>query len=189
MKIILGSASKHRQRIFKEAGYDFEVMAADIDEKAIRHEDPRELTKALAYAKAQTLIPQIKELALLITVDQVISWNDKILEKPENAKEVREFLKGYAQYPPKPINSILVTNTGTGKQVGESDSNTVYFKPFPDEVIEQLIAEGNVFSQAGGFSIEDPLVKPYIERIEGSVDSVEGLPLELTKKLLQEAQA
>ena len=36
MKIILGSGSKWRKIILEKAGYDFEVMTADIDEKAIR---------------------------------------------------------------------------------------------------------------------------------------------------------
>ena len=189
MRIILGSASKQRKRVLERAGYSFEVMVADIDEKAIRFDDPRELTMALAKAKAKALLPRIKEPALLITADQVVVWNGQILEKPENAEEARQFLRGYAQYPGQPVNATVVTNTETGKQIGENDINTVYFKLFPDEVIEQLIAEGNIFSQAGAFSLEDPLVKPYIDHIEGTLDSIEGLPFELTQRLLKEAGA
>ena len=39
MRLILGSASKFKQEELRNAGYDFEVLAADIDEKAIRHDD------------------------------------------------------------------------------------------------------------------------------------------------------
>ena len=169
-------------------GYAFEVMAADINEKAIRFDDPQKLTMALAKAKAEALLPQIKEPVLLITADQVVVWNGQILEKPENAEEARQFLRGYAQYPAQPVNATVVTNTETGKQIGKNDINTAYFKPFPDEVIEQLIAEGNIFSQAGAFSLEDPLVKPYIDHIEGTLDSIEGLPVELTQRLIKQVQ-
>lgn len=188
MKIILGSASRQRRRILARMGYDFEVMISDIDEKAIRLEDPRELTKALAMAKAEALLLKIKEPALLITADQVVLWNNQILEKPENENEARGFLQGYTQHPAQPINYTLVTNTQTGKQAGEGESNTVYFKPFPEEIIDQLVAQGNVFTQAGGFSLEDPFVEPYIDHIEGTLESIEGLPIELTKRLLKEVR-
>ena len=189
MKIILGSASEQRRKILEKMGYDFEVMAADIDEKAIRLEDPNELTMALAEAKAEALRSKIKEPALLITADQVVLCNGQILEKPENAEEARKFLHGYAQYPAQPINATVVTNIKTAKQVRENDSNMVHFRPFPEEVIEELIAEGNVFSQSGAFSLEDPIVKPYVDHIEGTIDSIEGLPIELTQRLIEEAQA
>ena len=39
MKIILGSNSKSRRKVLTDMGYDFEVVAPNIDEKAIRHPD------------------------------------------------------------------------------------------------------------------------------------------------------
>lgn len=167
-------------------GWSFEVMPADIDEKVIRKEDPKELTMALAKAKAEALRSKINEPSILITADQVVNWNGQILEKPENAEEARKFLRGYAKYPAKTVNALVVTNTSTGKQRGENDVSTVYFRPFPGEVIEKLIEEGNIFSQAGAFSTEDPLVKPLVERIEGTVDSVEGLSIEILERLMKE---
>lgn len=164
-------------------------MAADIDEKAIRFDDPKKLTMALALAKAEALRPRIKEPALLITADQVVLCNGEILEKPENPDQVRRFLKGYAHYPAQPINAVVVTNTGTGVQKGENDENTVYFRSFPDDVIEKLIAEGNIFFQAGAFSLEDPLTAPYVKRIVGTLDSVEGLPKKITERLMEEVRS
>ncbi|MDO8452253.1 MAG: nucleoside triphosphate pyrophosphatase [bacterium] len=188
MRIILGSNSKQRRRILERMGYEFEVMAADIDEKAIRNDDPKELTMTLAKAKAEALIPKVKDTALLIAADQVVLWNGQILEKPENPEEARKFLHGYAQYPAQPINAIVITNTETGAQIGENDENTVYFRSFPENVIEQLIEEGNIFTQAGAFSLEDPLIEPYIDRIEGSLESIEGLPIELTERLMRKVK-
>ena len=163
-------------------------MVADIDEKAIRFDDPKKLTMALALAKAEALRPKIKEPALLITADQVVLWNGEILEKPESPEQARRFLQGYAQHPAQPINAVVITNTKTGVQIGENDENTVYFRRFPNDVIEQLIAQGHIFSQAGAFSFEDPLIAPYVERIVGTIDSVEGLPKEITELLMKEAR-
>lgn len=54
-----------------------EFRAADIDERAIRFDDPQQLVRALAHAKASALIPGLeRELddqrdIFLITCDQV----------------------------------------------------------------------------------------------------------------------
>ena len=81
MKIILGSQSAGRKKVLEGMGYEFETMSADIDERAIRLEDPVKLTLALAVAKSEALLPKIKndEGVILITSDQVVVCNGKII--------------------------------------------------------------------------------------------------------------
>src|SRR3989339_531887 len=117
MKIILGSQSQQRKRVLKEMGYEFEVLPADIDEKKIRHEDPRQLTVMLAKAKASAICSRISEPALIITADQVVVCNGKVYEKPRDVAEAKAFLQSYADYPAECVNGVVVTNTATGKQI------------------------------------------------------------------------
>ncbi|KKU93159.1 MAG: hypothetical protein UY53_C0001G0054 [Parcubacteria group bacterium GW2011_GWA2_50_10] len=175
--------------MLREMGYEFEVMPADIDEKAIRHENPRELVLMLANAKADALLPKIKEPAILITADQVVAWNGQIREKPENEEEAKEFLRTYYQAPAEVINGIVVVNTGTGKRASAVDSSRVYFKEIPTDALEQFAKLEHIYRRAGGFAIRDPLLQPYIEKVEGTDDSVMGLPKELTKQLIREVIA
>ena len=183
-KIILGSGSRARKEVLQKLGYDFEIMAADIDERAIRDSDPKKLTSKLANAKALILLEKINFPALLITADQVVNYNGVIREKPETPQEARNFLKSYEKFPAETINTVVVTDTASGRKIEASDNAKIYFKKIPDNIIEQLITEANVFKQAGGFSIWDPLVKPYIQRIEGEEESIMGLPAKITKELL-----
>lgn len=189
MKIILGSRSRSRKHILSEMGYKFEVMTADIDEKSIRHKDPEKLVLALANAKADYLVAKIKGSAILITSDQVVLFNGKILEKPENKDQARKFLTGYEKFPAKTITAVTVTNTATRKRLNGIDTATVWFHKIPKHTIDRMIEKGDVFSLAGGFSIEDPLLKKYIARIEGTSDSIMGLPKALTEKLIQEIES
>lgn len=184
LKIILGSQSKGRKKVLEKLGYDFDILTADIDEKSIRDKDPKKLTSKLANAKADVLIGKIKYPALLITADQVVYCNGKIIEKPETAKEVEKFWESYVKFPAQAINTVVITNTKTGQRIEESDINTIYFKKIPPAKIKKLIKQGEVFNQAGGFSIWDPIVKPYILKIEGEEESIMGLPAKLTNKLL-----
>lgn len=42
-------------------------------------------------------------------------------------------------------------------------------------------------AQAGGFALEDPDLRLLVERVEGSVDSVLGLPVDLLCDLMKRA--
>ena len=113
-KIILGSSSPARKNVLEKLGYTFEIMAADIDERAIRDADPRKLTSKLANAKALALLEKIKFPALLITADQVVNCNGVIREKPETPQEARDFLKSYEKFPAETVNTVVVTDTVSG---------------------------------------------------------------------------
>lgn len=188
MKLILGSASKWRRKILEKAGYVFSVMAADIDEKRIRHEDPKKLALLIAQAKAEALLPKITESSILITTDQVVFCNERIFEKPSSEVEARHFLETYQKYSAATITAIVITNTSTKNKVYGIDIVNVDFNPIPKKVIEHLISEGEIFHCAGGFQIEDEHgeLNPYIKKIDGAIDSVKGLPMLLLKQLLQE---
>ena len=62
MKFILGTSSAWRRDIFCRHLPDLWVSdeesfaVADIDEKAIRHEDPKEMVKLIAAAKADEIL-------------------------------------------------------------------------------------------------------------------------------------
>ena len=188
MKIILGSQSKHRKKIMEDNGFEFEVMDPSIDEKAIRFEDPQKLTIALANAKADALLSRISEPVILITSDQVISWNGKILEKPENNEEARKFLRGYSpSQSPKTVTAVVVVNTETGKRYEAVDIAEVVFNKIPEEVINEVVENGDMLSRAGGFAIQNTKLQKYIKKINGTWDSITGLPIEVTKALMKQA--
>ncbi|XP_008466562.1 uncharacterized protein LOC103503944 isoform X4 [Cucumis melo] len=194
-KIILGSSSVARRKILSEMGYEFTIMSADIDEKAIRKEKPEELVVALAEAKADAILGRLStddfmkdaEPTLLITSDQVVIYEGVIREKPASKEEARQFLKDYSGGHAATLGSVLVTNLKTGFRKGEWDRVEIFFNEIPDEVIDKLVEEGTVLYVAGGLIIEHPLILPYVKEVVGTTDSVMGLPKALTEKLLKEA--
>jgi septum formation protein len=186
MKIILGSQSKGRQYVLKQAGYDFEVMPADIDEKQIRSTNYEELPLLIAREKAKKLMESISEEVILITSDQIVVCDGELREKPENEEEAFRFLKSYGEFPARTIAGVVVTNTRTKKSAEGLDMTTTYFKPIPDEAIKQMIQEDLVMHGAGAFIFQDPLLQPYIDHYQGAIDSIIGLPLQLTERLIRE---
>uniref|UniRef100_A0A0E0KAV9 Maf-like protein n=1 Tax=Oryza punctata TaxID=4537 RepID=A0A0E0KAV9_ORYPU len=213
LRLILGSSSASRRQILAEMGYSFTLLSADIDEKEIRKEKPEELVVALAHAKvtpfllllfknwilADAIMEKLRnngmmneildsqDTTLLITADQVVVHDGVIREKPSTPEEARKFIKGYSKSHAATIGSVLVTNVKSGARKEGWDKAEVYFHKIPDEVVESLIEEGDVFYVAGGLLIEHPLTSPLVEAIVGTIDSVMGLPKSLTEKLIKES--
>jgi len=183
LKIILGSQSKGRKKVMEEMGLEFEIMPADIDEKAIRHDDPKKMVLAIAKAKAEALKARIHEPKVLVTADTVVLWQDEVREKPKDKQEAIAFLRGYNIAPAKVVTGVVVTNLATGITRSAVDVATVHFKHHSDEEIDKLVADGHVLNYAGAFTLLD---EGHVESIDGTLDSVLGLPKELTKKLINE---
>lgn len=186
MKIILGSQSTGRKKVLQEMGYEFEVMPPNIDEKAIRFDDPVKLTLEISHAKADALKHKIIEPAILITSDQVVVYDGKIREKPENEKEAREFLESYNDTFVQTVTSVVVTNTANGKQSDGTDIAKINFLPFSSEEMEMLIKKGDLFKYAGGCSVYGEVWSEHVKSIDGEMESIIGLPKTLTQKLIDE---
>jgi len=181
MKIILGSQSKGRKKVMEDMRLDFEIMPADIDEKAIRHDDPEKMVLEIAKAKAEALKARIKEPAILITADTVVLWKGEVREKPKDRDEAAVFLRGYNEAPAAVVTAVVATNLENGKSRAAVDKATVHFKPHTDEDIAKQVADGHVLNYAGAFTLLD---EGHVESIDGALDSVLGLPKKLTLRLI-----
>jgi septum formation protein len=183
--VILGSSSKWRRALFEAnfPGILSGVRSAEIDESAITAgysdrgaADPETLTLALAYAKADAIAPLLSDQnrCILVTSDQVLSFRGRIREKPKDEHECRVYLRSYKDHPAVTITALVVSNLAAGgKRVHAVDVAHQHFREIPESVIDELIAKGDVLHSAGGFTVEDPLLRPYLGMRFGTEDSSE----------------
>ncbi len=186
MKLILGSSSKWRAQVLKDAGYEFEIMSPDVDEKSIRDPDPKELVLKIARAKAAALLPNIHEPAILITSDQVIVCNGEVREKPKDTDEARKFLKSYTKYPVDVVNSLILTNTQSQKQVEEVTVGKISYKPSLQKDIDKILKISYALYSAGALVTENPLMQKHEDKVETREGLFWGIPLPVFEKLLAE---
>lgn len=190
LPVILASSSKWRAVILRR--HDIMITSfidPDIDEKAIRHPDPAILTVMIARAKMEAALAKlaVKEpglKALVIACDQVVVYQGTIREKPVDEEEARMFLRSYKDAPAVCVCGLVIHNTATGKQLEGSESATQYFKEIDEAKIDELIQHGDVLTCAGGFTVE--CMSDYVDRREGDIETVEGLPIRLTRHFLAE---
>ncbi|KAI9352737.1 inosine triphosphate pyrophosphatase-like protein [Obelidium mucronatum] len=194
-QLILGSSSKSRAYILNKYSIPFTVVTQSIDEKGIgdrTKDNPQDLVLRIAHAKADALIASgklPKTPAIVICSDQVAVYQGKIREKPVDEAEAREYLESYRSGPVETFGGVVVYNTATQKKAAVVDHAKQHFKYIPDSVIDALIQAGRVFECCGGFTIEDPILKPFVgetEGIDGGADSIVGLSLTIIQRLIQQ---
>lgn len=112
---------------------------------------------------------------------------ERILEKPADAAEAREYIHGYGRSPASTVGSVVVTQLATGQRIADVDVSYIHFSPIPEATIDSLLAEGTCLQCAGGLMVEHPLVVPHVTRIDGSQDGVMGLSKLLVMRLLCDA--
>ena len=197
--VIFGSQSKFRRQIFNQylkepiaaKNLQVEFMSADIDEKAIRHPDPREMVKLIARGKREEIIRQcggvekLKERggAVIFTTDQVaVCANGEVREKPENDEEARTFLRSYSGSYISTFTGYLMWNSLTEKEENFVEPTKTHFKEFDDAVIDEWLKIGDFQKAAGGFCVGHML--KHVTEIEGGQLAVEGMTPEIFMKLL-----
>lgn len=193
-RIVLGTTSQARQLLFRRNfNIPFISMAPDIDEKGVtasfsprKLQDPRAYTLAIANAKADALLPKLQPNSVLITADQVLLHGTNIREKPKSDDECRMFLHSYGKQPATTFTAVVIHNIRTGDRITGVDTCTQHFRPIPHDIIEQLIKKGVVRNCAGGVTVEDELLRPYLSIRQGDSDSFMGLPVRLVRRLLSE---
>lgn len=181
LPIILGSSSRWRYQLLVEAGVEFTTLNPNIDEKAVFANQPEQLALAIAKAKNAALVPQLNQPSILITCDQVVIVNGEIYSKPESPEQARAYLRSYNQYPARSYTAVVLYNSQTNRAIEIVDTADISFYPIPDHAIEAAIAAGDIFACAGGFQIESHQLSQYVQKIDGDIDSVKGLPI---KKVL-----
>ena len=185
VSIILASASPRRKQLLAEAGYKFNSISPDIDESAFsaEHISPCEYAKRLALAKAKTVAEKFPD-CFVIGADTVVDFKGEIIGKPADAKEAERITRKLFSTPHKVITAVAIARIVDGTEIVESDTTTVYPKKMTAEQIAEHIKSGSWRDKAGAYAIKET-GDEFIERIEGSLTNVMGLPMELLKRLLK----
>ncbi len=185
MKLVLGSSSKYRKEEMENAGFVFDVMTSDVDELAIRHDDPYKLPLLLASAKADAIIPKITEPAILITADVVVVQNGRLFEKPSSRDEVIEWVKGYENNSLDIVTGVVIHNTHTGRRVNGVDISKVVWGPIDWEKLDEIIASGDLWNCAGGFNAQ---MVDLFGVLYDSQDRRRGVPIYLIRELVKKVE-
>lgn len=181
-RLILASASPRRRELLAQAGFNFEVMPAHINEDLHTGEDPIDYVVRLAREKAEAVYAQIRNAeAIVLGADTTVTLDGHILAKPEDAEDAGRMLRLLSGRTHRVITGVAIASA-SGVEVA-AEVTGVQFLTLNDEEIAAYIAAGEPMDKAGAYGIQGYAAK-WIPRIEGCYFNVVGLPLALVSTML-----
>ena len=193
MTIILASASPRRQELLRNAGIPFTVQPADIDERPLAGEAPRDCAERLAREKALAVF-QSQPTNYVLGADTIVVVDDAILGKPLDAGDAARMLRMLSGRTHAVITGVCLVGpvaSGQWPVVGETERQTmsettlVTMCEMSDAEIRDYVATGEPMDKAGAYAIQG-IASRWIPRIEGDYSNVVGLPMALVYRMLRE---
>jgi septum formation protein len=176
MRVVLASSSPQRREILEKLGIAFEVIAPGVDE--LTGGDPEVEVVENARLKAQAVAGTTRRLVIACDTDVVL--DGKALGKPRDEVEAREYLDRMSGRQHEVLSGLVVLDGGEERSGLESTS--VLFRKLSDGEKERYVAFGEWKGRSGGYAIQT-LGSTLVERVEGSVSNVVGLPVGLLAEL------
>lgn len=184
MKLILASASPRRAQLLAEAGYQFQVQPAEIDEQAVTAAAPSELAQRLAVAKAEVIADRNPD-DIVLAADTIVCLGEQVLGKPTDAAHARKMLELLSGTTQIVITGVCVTRKAASLQNSTRVMSAVRMDNLTKDQIEAYIATGDWQGKAGGYGIQDD--DPFVKRVSGSHTNIVGLPMETVRRMLARA--
>lgn len=184
MKLILASASPRRAQLLADAGYTFDVIPADVDEKQVSAPSPSETAMELAILKART-VAELHPDDVVLAADTIVCLGEEILGKPENAEDAAKMLSLLSGTTQVVITGLCVMRKSADYQQSSRILSAVRMDKLTPEQIEHYVDSGDWQGKAGGYGIQDK--DPFVKRIAGSHSNVVGLPIKEVGKMLARA--
>lgn len=117
---------------------------------------------------------------LVIACDTDVVLDGKALGKPADETEAREYLDRMSGRPHEVLSGLVVL--ADGEERSGVERTTVVFKDLTEAEKERYVRFGEWRGRSGGYAIQT-LGSTLVERVEGSVSNVVGLPVGLLAEL------
>ncbi|HEY4221582.1 MAG TPA: Maf family protein [Myxococcota bacterium] len=178
MHAVLASRSASRIALLAGAGVPVDIDPADVDEDAIGAAFSNPSDRALALAKAKALRVSGRQPAgrVIIGGDQVCTLDDgSFIEKPRDRDDhlrMMLMMKGrtHTFWPA----AAIVVDGAVRAEI--RDSVRVTFRAFSEATAIAYVDGGEGRPCCGGYEIEHTGIQ-LVERIDGSIHAILGLPL------------
>ena len=184
MRLVLASASPRRADLLRAAGFTFDTVPAEVDERVRDGELPGQYVRRLAAEKSAAVLE-----ALTATGSTPISWtadlvvlganttvvvDGEILGKPRDDREAGAMLRRLSGRRHEVLTGVSLRSRSAER--GLVETTGVYMLELRDQDIAWYLGSGEGRDKAGAYGIQG-LASRFIPRIDGSYANVVGLPV------------
>ena len=178
-QLILASSSPRRKQLLEMLGINVLVQPSFIPEEHQAGEAPVAYSARLARDKAGCV-----QGDLVLAADTIVVLDGEILEKPLSEAHALDILRRLQGRTHEVVTTIALKYDGNTAIA--TDITRVTFRTADDAYLRQYIATGEPMDKAGAYGIQG-YGGALIDRVEGDVFGVMGLPIRLVMDLLTQA--
>ncbi len=185
MSLLLASASPRRAELLAAAGFSFEVVPADVDERLLPGESPEAHVARLSVAKARAVATVDRDV-VVVGADTVVVVDGDVLGKPADDAEAAAMLERLSGR----VHDVLTGLTVRRGQIERTavERTAVRFAALSAIDLAWYVASGEPRDKAGAYGVQG-LASRFITRVEGSYSNVVGLPVATLCRLLADIGA
>ena len=174
-KIILASGSPRRRELLGAMGYEFAILAPDVDENVEGR--ACDIVGTLAERKGRAAAEQCHDGEIVIAADTLVSLDGRPLGKPKSDDEAAAMLRALSGRSHEVYTGLCVIDTAAGTMSVDVECTRVTFRPLTDEEIDAYVAMGEPRDKAGAYAIQGGAAA-FVSGYDGSYNNVIGLPTE-----------
>ena len=187
--MILASQSPRRRELLSEAGFELEILPADIDETRRDGESPVELVMRLAAEKAEaarSALDHVPADGLLLAADTIVWMGSEALGKPEDERDAARMLRELSGRSHHVSTGVCAMRLGEDASALATttfvETTDVTFWELAEAEILSYVATGEPMDKAGAYGIQGA-GRVLVRGISGDYANVVGLPV---SRLLRE---
>ena len=182
-EVVLASASPQRREMLERLGIEFSVDVSGVEE--ITHGDPKEVVLANALLKARSAS---RSGVLTIGCDTDVVVEGHLIGKPEDEMRAHEYLAQLSGRTHEVVSGLALLGPEDDRVRTGTVETRVTFRPLEVSEIDAYVATGEWRGRAGGYAIQG-VGASLVERVEGDISNVIGLPIGLLLSLAPDLMA
>ena len=196
MRLVLASASPRRAELLRAAGFAFDTLVVDVDERVRPDEVPAEYVRRLAMeksaraiavvsgpAKAGHYVRDIESGTVVLGADTAVVVDGEILGKPRDDGDAAAMLRRLSGRCHEVLTGISLRDPS--RECGRVETTIVEFAALTEADVLWYVSTGEGRDKAGAYAIQG-LASRFIPRIRGSYSNVVGLPIAAVHELVAE---
>lgn len=188
--VILASGSPRRKELLEREGVSFTIRVSEVDEslEPDLEANPPEAVKKLAERKAGAVVQEVLSenylgMAAVLGADTMVVLDGEIFGKPVSLSDAKRMLRRLSGRTHEVITAVslwmvaapAIEDISVGFRTFV-DRSAVTFRCLTDEEIADYLRKGESFDKAGAYAVQGEGAS-LVERVDGSLDSVIGLPV------------
>ena len=177
--IVLASASPRRSDLLTRESVAFEIIPANIPELTRAGERPCDLATRLATEKATAVAKRIGShpARWVLGADTIVVIDESVLGKPTDADNAAQLLGQLKGRTHSVMTGFAWVNTLDLVPHADHVESRVTMFDVSEKAIRDYVATGEPMDKAGAYAVQGMGGK-LVDRVDGSIDNVIGLPVE-----------